>query len=351
MRVALYTDALGIGGAEISLGHLLAALPSDVDVTVMGCAPAVLEHLVAQRPGTPRVLLPFSADPRNLAVAAAHIRAVRRLRPGVFHANLPVPWSGWHGIMAGLACPRTAVVAVEQLPIKTTSAWQRWWKRQLSRRLAAHVAVGEVSARQIEAYAGLPSHRVRTIRNGVPDLGPVRRVTHDGVALVAVGRLNAQKGFDVLLSALAELPDVAVRIVGSGEEDAALAAQAARLGVTGRVTFVGWSTQVRDELAQADVFVLPSRSEGFPLALVEAMLAGLPVVATTVGSVPEAVTDGDTGLLVPKDDPAALTAALRKLIDDPDLRARMGQRARQAATAFTANHMAAEYMTLWRQIT
>lgn len=351
MRVAVYTDALGIGGAEISLGHLLAALPDDLEVTVMGCGPAVLDHLSARRPGAPAVLLPCSADPRHVAVAVAHLRAVRRLRPHVLHVNLPVPWLGWHAITAGLACPGTAVVAVEQLPIKTESGWQRWWKRRLSARLAAHVAVGDGSARQTEDYAGLPRHSVRTVRNGVPDLGLVERVAHDGVALVAVGRLNAQKAFDVLLTALAQLPEeVTLRIVGSGEEDTALAAQTARLGLERRVVFTGWSTDVRTELARADVFVLPSRSEGFPLAIVEAMFAGLPVVATGVGSVPEAVADGETGLLVPKDDPDSLAAALRKLVEDADLRARMGRCGREAAAPFTAERMAAEYVALWRQL-
>lgn len=350
MRIALYTDALGVGGGEISLGHLLAALPGDMEVTVLGCGSLVVEHLVSRRPGTPSVLLPFSSDPRDPRVLAAHVSAVRRLRPDILHANLPIPWSGWHGILAGLGCPGTKVVAVEQLPIKTTSPWQRWWKRQLSRRIAAHVAVGEASARQTEAYVGLPAGRVRWIRNGVPDLGPVRSTPHEGIVLVAVGRLNAQKGFDVLLTALVDLPVVRLMIVGGGEEHQALTTLAAGLGLDSRVTITGWTDRVRDFLAEADVFVLPSRSEGFPLAIVEAMQAGLPVVATNVGSVSEAVADGRTGLLVPKDDPHTLAAALRKLIDDSDLRARMGLRGRAIASAFTADQMATEYRALWREV-
>ncbi len=96
---------------------------------------------------------------------------------------------------------------------------------------------------------------------------------------------------------------------------------------------------------------LPSRSEGFPLTVVEAMLAARPIVATRVGSVAEAVIDGKTGLLVEKDDVAGLAAALRRLRDDPALRIRCGQRGREVAVArFTVEHMAKSYESLWHQV-
>jgi glycosyltransferase involved in cell wall biosynthesis len=351
LRVAVYTDADGIGGAEISLGHLVAAIPAEDDVTLLGCTPAVVDHLAARRSRTAAMVLPAPHGTPDLRVATAHLAAVWRLRPDVLHVNLPVPWAGSYALLAGVLSPGTAVVAVEQLPIKTTSATARWWKRVLSARLAAHVAVGDASARETEVYAGLPAGSVRVIRNGVIDPGVLQAAPHDGTVLVAVGRLTPQKAFDVLLDALAELPaEVRLVLVGDGEEHAALRAQATTLRVSERVTITGWTDRVSGYLAQADIFVLPSRSEGFPLAIAEAMLAGLPVVATAVGSVPEAVVDGETGLLVGKDDRAALAAALRKLVDDAALRRRMGQRGRVVAAPFTAQRMAAAYLALWREV-
>lgn len=117
------------------------------------------------------------------------------------------------------------------------------------------------------------------------------------------------------------------------------------------MSFVGWSEDVRSHLAGVDLLVLPSRSEGFPLTIVEAMLAGLPVVATRVGSVPEAVRDGETGLLVARDDPVALAAALRRLADDPHQRRRMGARGRRvAAASFTVEAMAGAYEALYADV-
>lgn len=353
LRVAVYTDAPGLGGGEIALGHLVAHVPADIDLLVLGTSAPVVEHVAARRRGTPSLLLPYSPHIGEMRIAAAHAGALRAFRPDVLHANLPVPWSGWYGIVAGEGCPGTAVVAVEQLPIKTHLEAERRLKRRLCARLAAHVAVSERSAREVEAYARLPAGSVRVVRNGVPDLGPVEPVSHEGVVLVAVGRLNAQKGFDVLLQALQQLhheDGVRLLIVGGGEEHEALTRQSTALGLSKRVRITGWTDRVRDFLSRGDICVLPSRSEGFPLAVVEAMLAGLPVVASGVGGVPEAVCDGESGLLVPKDDPERLAEALQELIDDPQLRVRMGRRGRHHATQFTDEQMAGRYLELWRQL-
>jgi glycosyltransferase involved in cell wall biosynthesis len=349
--VVAYTDATGIGGGEISLGHLVAAVPREIEVVVAGVDRAVVRRVAAGRPGARALLLPLVRGPWDLGRLARHVGALVRLRPDVLHANLRVPWSCWYGLAAGLLCPGCAVVAVEQLPIRADGAWAPRVKRALSRRLDAHVAVGAASARQVEAYEGLPPGSVRAVLNGVPDSGPPDGPPSDG-RLVATGRLDRQKGFDVLLDALAGLPGPRLVLVGDGPERAALQAQAAALGVAGRVRFRGWTERPRDELPGAAAFVLPSRSEGSPLAIAEAMLAGVPVVATRVGSVPELVRDGETGLLVDKDDPAALRAALRRLLDDPGLRARTGACGREVAVAeLTAARMAAAYQALWAEVT
>jgi glycosyltransferase involved in cell wall biosynthesis len=121
----------------------------------------------------------------------------------------------------------------------------------------------------------------------------------------------------------------ALAVVGDGPLRAALAESAERLGVASHVELLGDRADVRDVLAALDVFVLPSRTEGMSNALLEAMATGLPVVATAVGGTPEVIADGSSGLLVPVDDPAAMAAAIVRVLDDPSLAGRLGAAARQ----------------------
>jgi glycosyltransferase involved in cell wall biosynthesis len=140
-------------------------------------------------------------------------------------------------------------------------------------------------------------------------------------------------------------------LVGDGGERAALERLAAELALDGRLAFTGWSEEARAQLASFDVFVLPSRYEGFPLAVVEAMMAGLPVVASDVGSVREAVRDGATGLLVPPNDPGALAAAVGRLLADPGRAREMGRAGRRLALErYTAAAMARSFECLYDEI-
>ena len=145
-----------------------------------------------------------------------------------------------------------------------------------------------------------------------------------------VARLTRQKGHRYLFEALASSPalaDVQLLVIGGGEEREALEQDAIAKGLSARVHFLGVRRDVGNLLAAMDVFVLPSLWEGLPLAMVLAMGAGVPVVASSVAGVPEVVDDGRTGLLVPPSDPRALGAALRRLFDDPALRERIGRQA------------------------
>ena len=140
-------------------------------------------------------------------------------------------------------------------------------------------------------------------------------------------------------------------LVGDGPERAHLEELARELGVADRVVFPGWQDEPAAQLRAFDMLVSPSRSEALPLAIVEAMLAGLPVVATDVGSVSEAVVAGETGLLVAPEDAAALAEAIRTLRDDPDARRRLGERGRElAGERFTPEAMAHAFEALYREI-
>jgi glycosyltransferase involved in cell wall biosynthesis len=279
-------------------------------------------------------------------------RELRRLRPDIIQVNLPSPASARHLLVIANLLPHTRVIAVEHLPAALHSPAARRLKRLTSRRLVAHLAVGEQTAADVERVAGLRPGSIRVVPNGVPP-SPTIATYRPGRAtqIGTIGRLEPRKGVDVLLRALQRLPGVRLEVVGMGPIAAELAGLASDLGVADRCELTGWSDQIDRLLAGWDVFVLASRAEGMSLAILQAMHVGLPVVVTDVGSVREVVVDGETGLVVPPDDPTALTAALERLVGDADLRKRFGRAARRRAQAdFGVAAMARRYEGIYAEL-
>jgi glycosyltransferase involved in cell wall biosynthesis len=206
-------------------------------------------------------------------------------------------------------------------------------------RLMAPLTTVTICVSENELAAGLEAgtcsaERSVVIRNAV-DVSASARSRHDRAIprLIAVGRLKAPKDFLTLVRAFAELPEGSFEalIVGDGPDRAAVEAEVRRLGLEKRVSLAGERDDVPALLADSDVFVLSSRSEGLPVSVLEAMAAELPVVASGVGGLSELVVDGETGLLVPPGDVAALAAALGRLIADRDLRRTLGAAGRARA--------------------
>jgi glycosyltransferase involved in cell wall biosynthesis len=167
------------------------------------------------------------------------------------------------------------------------------------------------------------------------------RVHGDRPLLAFAGRMTAPKALGVALDAVAEVPEVDLVLAGDGDERVALEARARELGLDGRVRFVG--SLPRDEVLSlfrsADAALLSSAWENFPHTLVEALAVGTPAIATSVGGVPEIVTHGENGLLVPPGDPAALAAAIRRFLADDALRARLTAAAAPSAERFSAERI------------
>jgi glycosyltransferase involved in cell wall biosynthesis len=278
---------------------------------------------------------------------------VRAFAPDVLHTSLASPWSCQYAIAAAAMAKTPAVVAVYQLPRPAVSGRQRLTKRLTSHAVNRHVGVGERTSREVEHLLDLRPGSVRTIHNGVPDL-PIERPMPrpaPGPIIGTFGRLEQQKGFDVLLRSLLDVPESTLVVVGDGSERQALQTLARDLGVSGRVVWAGWEGDPRAWLPAFDVWVLPSRFEGFPLALLEALLAESAVAATDVGSVAEVVRNGETGLLVPPEDPSSLAAALRRLLGDEALRGRLGADGRRLVLKrFTADHMARSFRALYDEL-
>lgn len=179
-------------------------------------------------------------------------------------------------------------------------------------------------------------NRMHIVHCGV-DPAQFRPVRHSGPGrrLLFVGRFTAEKGLRILLEAFAMLcrryPNLELNLAGDGPERAAMEDRARSLGIENEVRFLGFQSQaqVRELLARTDVFALASFAEGVPVVLMEAMAAGVPVVATQIAGIPELVEDGDSGFLVPPGDAKSLADRIGQLLDDPALRNRLAQSARE----------------------
>jgi glycosyltransferase involved in cell wall biosynthesis len=236
--------------------------------------------------------------------------------------------------------------------------------RWAARRSAALVAVSEATARDLRDTLQLADGAVEVVHNGIPfrvgDRTALRDelgLASDELLIVAVGNLYPVKGHAVLLRAVADLQRSGalasipwrLAIAGRGEEEGRLRALASEGGIADRVALLGFRQDVPDILAAADLFAMPSLSEGLPLALVEAMAAGLAVVVSQVGGVPEVAAAGREAILVPPGDPASLAAGLGRLLRDPEARAAMGAAARERALRdFSVSTMCEAYERLYR---
>jgi len=207
-------------------------------------------------------------------------------------------------------------------------------ERALMGRADRVAAVSEAVAQAVRLRVPRASGRIRVVPNGIRTGMTVDRPGHSGPPVIGfVGRLDEpKKGLDVLLRSIrrvaAARPAVRFVIAGDGPSAAGLRARAEEWGLSG---FIEWRGEVRDVpalLPTFDAFVLPSLWEGVPIALIEAMDAGLPVVATRVGGVPEVVVDGETGRLVPPADEERLAAAILEMVDSPSVRRAWGEAGR-----------------------
>jgi glycosyltransferase involved in cell wall biosynthesis len=353
LRVVTYTDAAGIGGAEISLGHLISTVSSHIQITIVGTSAKVVASINKHRPGSTSVVLPH----QGILGYLEHIKIFQQIRPHLIHFNCCTPWANNLGLTTALLTSTAKIVRVDQLPLRTTNMSILWRNRALCLRVDAHVAVGQASARRMEDFYALGRDSVISIPNGVPDRGiPVMQNnlsldSKNGIVVGSIGRLDAMKGHDILLRAVAQVEGIRAVILGEGAQRAALEQLAVELGVHDRVDLPGWITDPFTYLAKFDVVALPSRSEGFPLAMVEAMLAARPVVAARVGSIPEAIIPGKTGILIEKENVAELAVALQQLRDQPQYRLQLGQQARASAVEhWTAEVMGAKYEQLWYRL-
>ncbi len=288
-------------------------------------------------------------------------RVLREFAPAVIHTHSYVLR---YSLPAGLATRRAAMVhTVHNLAAKETDFTGRLLHRLVFGRRVAAVAVGEEVGRSYREWYGAQPEAI--IRNGI-DTAAFRRpgtrrrwrAEHgfqDGDFLVvSVGRLDPQKNplgmIDAFAKAFRDDRRGQLLLAGDGSLREAGERRAAERGVGARVHFLGMQAEVADVLAASDVFALASDWEGTPLAVMEAMAAGLPVVATAVGGVPELVSDGETGLLTLSGDMLAFAEALARLAGDAELRVAMANAAQVRSERFSVDAMVAAYAALFERL-
>lgn len=240
------------------------------------------------------------------------------------------------------------------------------WRRRAALRWAFNhsrsvIAVSSATQVHLQRTLRLQPGAVDVIRNGIDfepgDRESVRRelgVADHEVLIVAVGNLYSVKGHIVLLRALAEVEAAGsttpwrLAIAGRGEEEGALRTFLRERNLSGRAVLLGYRQDIPNILAAADIYVMPSLSEGLPVALLEAMLSGKAIVASDVGGIPEAIAAGTDGLLTPPGDHQALAVALLRLIENSNYRATLGQSGQRRATRhFSVERMTESYERLY----
>jgi glycosyltransferase involved in cell wall biosynthesis len=282
---------------------------------------------------------------------------------GVIHAH--EFYMSMVGALVSVATGIPLVVTVHGTSYYPDKRRRRAACRMMATSAAAVVAVSEDLRRFFCRTTGTSLDRVRVIHNGIDPGRATRRrrvellasasIPPDAQIVGAVGNLYPVKAhLDLIRAArgiVTHRPSTHVVILGRGALRAALAAEADALGIGDRVHLVGYREDVSDWLAAMDVFAMPSLIEGLPLALLEAMAAGVPPVVTDVGGMPEAIRDGETGFLVPPGNVALLGDRISFLLGNPPLAKKMGAASRERVLDhFTVDRMVAEYRDVYRQV-
>ena len=349
MRVVHIHRMRGIGGSERHLLTLLPALAErGIEPVFVGLDdPAWDPRDFYEALTVPAVRIPAPRDLDPVLLA----RLVRDLRGDIVHTHL-VHADVYGGLAAKLR--GTTLVSTKHNDDPFRSGSFRFVERGLALLADRVVAISESLRRFTVERVGVPARKVETIHYGLDappaawGSNPPDDVPAGARIVLSVSRLTQQKGIDTAVRALATLPDDTVLVVlGEGPERAALQSLARELAVEQRLFLPGRVPDVAAWLRRASVYTQPARWEGFGLAVLEAMVCSLPVVATNVSSLPELVADGDTGVLVSPDDPAALARGIERALAEPRLGQAGSERARREfSVARMADRTAALYGTL-----
>lgn len=369
LRILLVCGSFQLGGSERNVVQIATGLDRELfAVTVLGLSGAGPLRAALDARRIPVLVAGWSFDSRRLRADLDRLRhEMERAAPDIVHLfNYPA-------IYFGVAAGVEVGVPIRIVAIQAHDTWKGWTERITDRlvrpAVTLYLADGEGARRFAIRHQGLDPARVRLLYDGanleelVPSSSTAALREHLGLredqqVVGVIARLqDAHKGQSVFLRSIARLPaelPAQFILVGGGEDEAALRRLAADLDLGDRVIFAGPRAQLADVLHALDILVIPSlRYESVPKILLEGMAVGRPVVASRVGDIPEFVEDGVTGLLVEPGGPAALAAAMRRLLEHPDEAKALGDRARAAllSRGITRRQSLAALADVYRSLT
>ncbi len=345
LSILYFSNSLVRAGAEEHILTLLHGLDRQLFRAHFVCMPEVAEQVRRDVPGDVQLTALRLRHPRHVGAALRLGRLLKAEQIDILHAHLF--YASVFAAPIGRLCRVPVMIETPHL----REHWRHGWlkgrffvDRLVGRLVDRYIAVSEANARYLVGQKGLPVNKIVTIRNGCDvtrfaahrpapiGLRETLGFRPEDPVLVVLARLEPQKGHRVLLDALPtvlqQFASTRLVCVGEGSLRRELQTQAHALGVSEAVRFVGYQANVADWLALADISVLPSLYEGLPLAVLESLCAGRPVVATAVDGTPEVVVDGRTGLTVEPGEAAALADAICRLLRDPDERRRLAHAGR-----------------------
>lgn len=355
IKVAMVLPYFGIGGAEKMAAQLAAGLDSGkYDLEVFCIYGDPLDNHLEQMVRDNGVRIHFIGKKRGFSVSAM-VKLFRELdafQPDVVHT---------HQYACLYACPwpvlrRKQFLHTFHLPPELEN--RRFLRRIMSKLLIrmhemTPVAISHQNQKFLSSYYGLSVTEIPVVCNPVEltKFDDLKSLGNTDFTFITAGRFSAQKNQQMMLRAFSAFLekgyDAGLVMLGKGEEEENLRTLASELGISDRINFAGFVVNVEDYLANADVFLLSSDYEALPLALLEAMAAGLPIVATDVGGVRDIVTDN--GILIPAGDTAAMVQAMEDLYLKQDVRARMAVASKHNARAYDVSNTVAGYSELYRR--
>jgi glycosyltransferase involved in cell wall biosynthesis len=348
-----YTDGQTFGGNEQALFRLMSHLDRGRwrPLLFHHPAPGLASLLDAARVIDIPVeaLPPLPLGTGGLRRLPAFIRRLKAARPDVFHASLNWPLSCKWGLAGAILARVPAILATHNLFLEVEYTFSsRLQQRLIAAGVGRYIAISSEIARRLRRAFWLPDKMVQVIYNGVPleqlvreaDAGKKAGFTGDAnrPLVLSVARYTPQKGLEYLIEAAADVPQAVFLLAGEGSLREQFESQARWLGLQDRILLLGHRPDVPDLLANCDLFVLPSIYEGMPIALLEAMGAGKPVIATDLPGCRELITHGENGWIVPAGDSAALAEAIQLLLHDPALAGRLAR----AGQAHVREHFSME---------
>lgn len=365
-----FSNTVTRGGAEEHMLSLLAGLDRGIFRPYLACTPAVLKEIRSEIPPDVEVFPTGLVSFKCLDAALQLARFLRRNRIQILHCHM-----FQSSLLAAPIASLCRVPVVIETP-HVREHWRRGWlkgrfivDRIVGTAVDHYIAVSDANANYLENRKRLPRRKITHIRQGCnlqrfrgssdspADLKETLGFGAANPVLVVVARLDPQKGHAVLFDALrlirSEFPHVRAICVGEGSLRCELVKRVEQLGLGDHVSFVGFQDDVKPWLAIADLSVLPSFYEGLPIAAIESIASGCPVVASAVDGTPEVIVDGKTGLTVPPGNPHLLAQAICRLLRDPDLRRQMGDEGRRWAEQFSRERFLRDtqdfYLRAWQE--